>query len=504
MLQVPAFLMYNQDIDWKYKTKADNGSCLGFTNNRCIWSKGKAMGGSSAINAMLYVRGHPRDYQEWKELGNPDWGYEDLSPYFEAIESKFGLPSYKYHENPWYNILRTSYEEIGLSDKEVDKNEGVIGTRVTKLLTDKGKRYNSAKLYLKENDNFYLMKNSVVEKVIIERNTAKGVKLRVRNGNVMQIKAKKEIILSAGSVSTPHILMLSGIGPKTHLNEKGIECLVDLPVGQNLQDHIFLPLLFKTKLGTQLTPEQIVSFFLQYMILKSGPLSNIGLTDFMTFINTENDSEYPNIQFHHAYFTKNDNFMLKSYFEGFGYNKEVVDTIINMNKKSDFLGIYPTLLHPKSRGEIRLNDSDPKSFPEIITNYYQHPDDTKTLLAGIRFAIKLEDTAVFKSLDIKFSPIEVSGCNNLIFNSDDYWVCYIRQLGVTIYHPVGTAKMGPKHDLTTVVNHELKVHGLHNLRVVDASVMPSIPGGNTMASTLVISEKAFDIIKKQYKFKDEL
>lgn len=504
-LQIPAFLMYNHDIDWKYKTRQTNDSCLAFTNNRCTWSKGKAMGGSSAINAMLYVRGHPRDYQLWKEAGNPGWGYDELIPYFEAIEKKFNFESYKYHENPWYNILKSTYGEIGLSNEKVDKNEALIGTRITKLVTQDGKRLNSAKIYLKENKKLFIMRNSAVQKVIIDRSTlkAEGVELRYKGGKVIQIQAKKEVILSAGSVATPHILMLSGIGPRPHLNDIGIDCLLDLPVGHNLQDHIILPLLFKTKLQIQITPEEITSTLIEYMLKKTGPLSNIGLTDFMSFINTNNDSDCPNIQFHHVYFTKND-YALKSFFEGFGYGKETVDTILKMNKLSDLLGINPTLLHPKSKGKIQLNYSNPLSSPDIVTNYLRDAEDMKTLVEGIRYATKLLQTETFKSLEIDFFPIELSSCKDFLLDSDEYWECYIRNLAGTIFHPVGTAKMGPKEDATAVVNCDLMVHGMRNLRIVDASIMPNIPSGNTMAPTLVIAEKAFDIIKKYYSYKDEL
>ncbi|RVE50265.1 hypothetical protein evm_005100 [Chilo suppressalis] len=503
--EIPAFLISNQDIDWRYDT-ISHGACLGFKNNICTWNKGKAMGGSSSINAMLYIRGHPRDYQLWKQMGNEGWGYDDLLPFFKSLELKMNLTSYEYNDNPWYHILEKSYKECGIKADTIDNNEGIIGTRITKLLIENGKRLNTGKIYLKQTENLFVMKNCYVEKILVDdvSKTAHGVELRHNNGIVMQIKAKKEVVLSAGSIATPQILMLSGIGPKSHLNDLGIECLNDLPVGKNVQDHVIFPLFFKTNQGVQIPNDMVTLAWLQYMLTKTGPLSNIGLTDFMAFIHTKNTSDYPDIQYHHLYFSKNDKFIMRSYLDSYGYNDEIIKSIEQSNKKSDLLGIYPTLLHPKSKGEILLKSSNISTRPIIITNYFDDSDDIKTLIRAIEFARKLEKTEHFKSLGIEFVPLKLSGCARLSLFTDEYWECYIRHMATTVYHPVGTAKMGRKEDRTAVVDGNLLIHGIHNLRVVDASVMPTIPGGNTVAPTLVIAEKAFEIMKKKYVAKDEL
>ncbi|XP_028172928.1 glucose dehydrogenase [FAD, quinone]-like [Ostrinia furnacalis] len=503
--EVPAFLLYNQDISWGYKTKADNKNCLGSVNQQCLWSKGKAMGGSSSINAMLYVRGHPNDFRNWEKSGNPGWSYEEIYKYFEAIEQKLNLSSYKYNDFSWYDILDEAYKELGLTKSRVDKNESQIGTRVTKLLISNGKRLNTAKIYLKERDNLYVMKNTMVQKVILnlKNNMATGVELRHRNGIVMQIKTNKEIILSAGSIATPQILFLSGIGPKLHLNEKGIQTLIELPVGQNLQDHVLVPLVFKTNQHTVITLEMKISMLLEYMFTKTGFLSNIGLVDYMGFINTNHKNDTPDIQYFHMYFTKSDD-TLRTNLAGFGYNEEVISAITAINKNDDIFGVYPTLLHPKSKGEIKLTNSYPGTAPEINSNYFHDPDDIETFLRAIKEARKLQQTETLKKFEIELVPLKLSGCAGFEFDSEEYWTCYIRHMAVTIFHPVGTAKMGPKDDTTSVVNERLLVHGLKNLRVVDASIMPSITSGNTMAPTLMVAEKAFDMIKKQYEFRDEL
>lgn len=453
---------------------------------------------------MLYIRGHPEDYDKWQKDGNPGWGYDDLSKYFDKLENDYNLTNYKYNENPWYGILQNAWKELGFNLHKTYNNEANIGTRVTKLLINNGKRLNTAKMYLSGLKNMRVMKNTVVQKIIIDADTniASGIQIRHVNGVVMEIRFTKEVILSAGSIATPQILMLSGIGPKDMLERNEIKCLADLPVGQNLQDHVLLPLFLKTNLSTTIPDETLTLFLLQYMLTRSGPFSNIGITDFMGFVDTEKRG-HPDVQFHHTYFTYKNNLVLKPYLRNIGYKDEILEAIKKLNEVSDLLGIYPTLLHPKSKGEIYLSNNNPQSRPVIKNNYFHEPEDITTLMKAIRFINDLENTVTFKSLGIELAQLPIEGCLTLS-DTETYWKCYIRHMATTVYHPVGTAKMGPSSDKTSVVDHDLLIHGLKNIRVVDASIMPSIPGGNTMAPTLVIAEKAADIIKLHYEFKDEL
>ncbi|CAH0713818.1 unnamed protein product, partial [Brenthis ino] len=507
--EIPAFLFLNQNsgIDWNYKTYPDGNTCLGFNNNSCIWSKGKALGGSSSINAMIYLRGHPNDYFEWEQLGNVGWNYDTLSAFFDEQEELFNIsdPNFQGYENEWYNILDKAWRELGFISYKYNNHEALTGTKIARLLTKNGKRMNTAKAYFVDAGKLEIMKNTVVEKVLIDSNTKKatGVKIRHKSGIFADIHTTKEIILSAGSIATPQILMLSGIGPRSQLEALGINCLQDLLVGQNLQDHVILPLFLKTNKHTVIPNEMINMLIIQYILTKSGPFSNIGLTDYMGFIDTTNTSDYPDIQFHYTYFAKNDNFVLKPYLEGLGYKQEIINIIQSLNEAHDILGIYPTLLRPKSRGEIHLAKS-PLSDPIIKTNYFQHPDDILSFMKAIDFVHKLEETSVFKEREIELLSIDIPYCIKHLFDTNNYWNCYIRHMATTLYHPVGTAKMGPENDPTSVVSPELMVHGIKNLRVVDASIMPTIPGANTMAATLVVAQKAVDIIKKEYDQRDEL
>lgn len=460
------------------------------------------MGGSSSINAMLYLRGNPKDYDEWEKIGNKRWNYDNLKPYFERVENKLNISKCKSQSNPLYKVIEQAWTELEFKFG-TNNFEAHVGTRLTKLLTNDGKRLNTAKEYLKKAHNLLVMKNSYVQRVLIDPNSkiATGVEIINPDGIVRKIKVNNEVILSAGSIETPKILMLSGIGVKQHLAEHGISCITDLPVGRNLQDHLILPLFLKTNINTFITPNEFNSYLLQYILSKTGPFTNIGITDFMGFINTNNVSDRPDVQFHHTYFTTDDKFMLKPYLKGVGYEGNIIQAIGELNKKSDLLGIYPTLLHPMSRGRILIRNSNANSKPIIIPNYLKHPDDLDTFGKAVAFVRKLTKTTSFKHLGFELALLDLPKCRNM--NEKEYWVCYIKHMATTVYHPVGTVKMGPEYE-QGVVNKDLIVHKVGKLRVVDASVMPFIPSGNTMAATMAIAEKAVDIITKQYNIKTEL
>ncbi|XP_045503193.1 glucose dehydrogenase [FAD, quinone]-like [Colias croceus] len=506
--EIPAFLFlnHNSDIDWYYKTLSSKNSCLGFVNESCIWSKGRGMGGSSSINAMIYVRGHPKDFEEWEDL-NPEWGYENLLKYFEKQEHLFDLSSVEAesYKNHWYDVLDNAWKELGYKSYNYEGDECLIGTKKAKLVTRHGKRLNTAKVFLVDKKQLHIMKNTLANKIIIDKRNQRaiGVEIKHKNGDVMNIMANKEIIVAAGSIASPQILMQSGIGPKYHLDALGIQNIIDLPVGENLQDHLLLPLFLKTNLNVELPMEVVTSLLIQYMLTKTGPFSKIGITDFTGFIDTRNASDYPDIQFHHTYFTKKDVFTLKPYLEGISYKREIIEAIEALNAEHDLIGIYPTLLHPKSRGRILLSKTLPR-VPLIDTNYLDHADDMFSFLKAIEFVHKLEKTESFKAFGLEIMHVEIPYCAKYSFDSEDYWKCYVRHMATTIYHPVGTTKMGPKQNKTTVVNQNLLVHGMKNLRVIDASIMPTIPGGNTMASTLVVAQKGVDLIINQNTHRDEL
>ncbi|XP_047999295.1 glucose dehydrogenase [FAD, quinone]-like [Leguminivora glycinivorella] len=335
---------------------------------------------------MLYVTGHRTDYDSWEAAGNTGWGYEHLSSYFDKIENKLNLNNYNFNTHPFYNLFEQAYKEAGVLPIDKLSNEAIIGTKINKLLIRNGKRLNTAKIFINESINLRIMKNAVVRKVIIdaESKITVGVEVQVASGKIMQINVRKEVILSAGSIGTPQILMLSGIGPTKHLEEKKIIPIIDLPVGQNLQDHIFFPIYLTIKETLSIPQEAFTFFVMQYILTRTGPLSTIGVTDFMSFINTR-DKSIPNIQFHHMYIPKNDKLVLKIYMNKTGYKDKVIEAVAKINKDFELIGLYPTLLHPKSKGEVLLADNNPTSKPVIKSNYFRDLDDLKQLIEGVRF-----------------------------------------------------------------------------------------------------------------------
>lgn len=505
------FITNTDVIDYKYRTNPNKQICQGFENNSCIWNKGKAMGGSTSINAMIYTRGHPDDYESWGSK-NPGWDYESVKPHFKNVE-KFLELQVNANKHPLHTLLDISYSALNLKNNKNNHLEALTGTGLTNLLIKNGKRYNSAKVSLNEvkNEvNFNVMKNTMVEKVLIDPKTKTAIGVQIRHKDkVSTIKVRKEVILSAGSIETPKLLMLSGIGPEDHLKKIGIKPLVNLPVGKNLQDHVNLGIIFQIseKHSTPVSTKTEASMVLQYMLFRSGPLAGIGITDFMSFINIKNGT-HPDVQFYHNHIFQDSKIILENYHRNIGLKDEVSKSILNLNKNNDLMGFYPTLLHPKSRGEILLRDSNPMSAPIIEANYFKEKEDLDTIVEGIKKIFKLQYAPSIKILDLKWSPLKLKGCGDFDSDNDKYLKCYAKQLATTIYHPVGTAKMGPAKDKTAVVDNELKVHGVKNLRVVDASIMPTITGGNTMGPTLMIADKALYFIKKQYKTtstkKDEL
>jgi len=460
--------MNNPKFDWMYKLEKDKG----LNNRRIDWPRGKVLGGSSALNGLLYIRGDRHDYDNWEKLGNKGWSYRDVLPLFKKFECQ------ENGENEYHGIdgeLIKASEEIGIpfnADCNGEKQEGVGYFQQT---THKGFRRSSYRSFLngkvRARKNLTIMANTQISKVIFDGSKAIGVDcLQKRSKENLTIHANKEVILSAGAISSPQILQLSGIGDENLLNKLDIKTIHHNPaVGKNLQDHLQIRLVYKT--NTRTLNDELNTWWkkaligMQYILFRTGPLT-LSASQVFAFTNTSLDGSRPNIQFHMQ--------PLSADKPGDGVHPFSAFTMSVCN------------LRPESRGEVSIHSSNPKDLPTIIPNYLSTKSDREVAVESIKVARKIAQANSIKEhiLD-EFVPGES-------FSSDEELLEVARNHSQSIYHPVGTCKMG--HDKDSVVDDQLRVHGVKNLRVVDASIMPELVSGNTNAPTMMIAEKAAELI----------
>ncbi|KAL3265763.1 hypothetical protein HHI36_009964 [Cryptolaemus montrouzieri] len=508
---IPGTMFYTHlsDKNWGYNTTSQTTSCLGMNHNQCVYPRGRVIGGSGTINALMYVRGNKNDFDNWQELGNPGWSYDNLLPYFKKSEhyeiedgdkqfhSTTGLWNVTYFTppEPVTQYFLEANRELGF--KYVDYNgEDQMGYSRLQMNLNRGKRASGGRTFIdpvRNFENIQVVTNALVTKILINENkTTYGVNF-LKDGQLYKASVKNEVVISAGAVNTPQLLMLSGIGPAEHLKEYNISIVQDLPVGKHLKDHpVFVGLNFRTNY-TYKEPHTI-KLIRDYLEGK-GLLTYCANTQGIKFINTVCPSgSVPDIEYIFIPPPSMSPLDAKNY----NWRPEIAEMRAKTkNKNSDFL-LLIVLLHPKSIGEITLKSMDPLDFVNINTNYFsdEKDEDVDTIYRAVLHALTMLNTNAFRQLNATLS-FDMPFCNEHEKYSRDYWHCSIRHLSTTLYHTSGTAKMGPD-PTNSVVNYELKVHGVEKLRVADCSIIPSSTSGHTNAPAFVIGEKLADFLKQRY------
>jgi choline dehydrogenase-like flavoprotein len=480
-ISIPAAFanQFRTKLDWDYNTEPEP-HCDG----RSLYiPRGKGLGGSSSMNAMLYVRGRPLDYDLWERQGAPGWGWKDVLPYFLKAENNERGESEHHAVGGPLNVADersprrltarfiASAEAAGIPripDYNGPEQDGVSPVQVTQR---NGARFSAADAYLRPNmkrPNLEVITGATVLGVELVGGRAAGVRVRGRGRRERVINAEREVILSAGAIGSPQLLLLSGIGPADHLRSVGVTVHHDLPgVGENLHDHPYVVCIWESSAPESLYGADKPKPMLEWILRRSGPLTST-VAEAFAFVRSRPGLPAPDLQFHFApaYFADNG----FEEFDGHAFTSG------------------PVLVSTKSRGNLRLRSSDPLDKPRILTNTLAEPEDMASLVAGVKLAREIASTG----------PLAEAAAREIYpgpgVDDDADIEAFVRQHVDLLYHPVGTCKMGT--DDAAVLDPQLRVRGIDGLRVVDASVMPQIPGGNTNAPTIMIAERAADLIKQ--------
>ncbi|XP_050431850.1 glucose dehydrogenase [FAD, quinone]-like [Adelges cooleyi] len=521
VMDVPLFapLLQATTVNWKYTSVPMNNSCLSFDERRCKFPRGKVMGGSSVLNFMIYNRGNRKDYDDWAAMGNDGWGYDQVLKYFMKSENaKLTRSDDGYHgkhgplsvtevlyRTPVAKAFVDAASQIGHPVLDIN-GQKQIGVDYLQVTMDKGRRWSTNTAFLfpaNKRRNLHVKKYSTVTRVLIDRvsKTAVGVEF-VTGRKKYRVYARKEVIVSAGAIGSPHLLLLSGIGPRAHLQAKGVPVVNDLPVGENMMDHITLNSLLILVNDTVTTRSDRLGedpyIFYNYTVRHSGVLSLAGGTEALAFFDTDRPGDpdgHTNLE---LLLLSGSATADESVYKLCGLRTDVYDAVYRPIKSADSFNIFPMVMRPKSRGRIWLRDTDPWHQPLIDPNYFADETDLDVIVAGVRIVQRMLKTDAMRKLGARVFATPLPGCAHHPFDSDAYWKCSARHMSFSIYHLSGTCKMGPAGDPTAVVDPRLRVHGVKNLRVVDASIFPRVPAAHTNAPTIMVGEKAADMIKEDW------
>ena len=473
--------------NWNFNTVPQPG-----LHGRCGFQpRGKVMGGSSSVNAMVYTRGNRLDYDNWAAQGNPGWSYAEILPLFKRAENSECFGANEYHglggplnvsylrsPSPINNAFLEACEDQGLPKTEDYNGASQFGCSPAQVTQKDGERCSAAKAYITPHlgrPNLTVITQAHTQRIVLEGKRAVGAEF-LREGQSTQIRARREVILSGGAFGSPQLLMLSGIGPAVHLQQHGINVVHDLPgVGQNLHDHVTAVLIYRTQrkestFGFSFSGlVQIVRSIFEWRKKRSGIITS-NVAESQAFMFADKDEKSPDIQL--------------------ALCTGIVDDHTRKNHLGHGYTLHVTLMRPKSRGSVRLQSANAKDAPLIDPQFLSDPRDLATLVRGTQLGYDIMQGQAF-------APYRGKMLYPLERNNPSQVEQYLRDHADTEYHPCSTCKMGPSTDPLAVVDASLRVYGIESLRVVDASIMPELVSGNTNAPTIMIAEKAVDMIRAQ-------
>ncbi|XP_063833146.1 glucose dehydrogenase [FAD, quinone]-like isoform X1 [Ostrinia nubilalis] len=528
LTDIPAMAPYFQatDYTWQYYMEPQPGVCMGMENERCFWPRGKAVGGTSVINYMIYTRGRPQDWDRIAADGNYGWSYNEVLEYYKKSEkaSLDGLENNPYRNKdgvmpvefvPKRTKLIKAFLEAGriLGHPTVDYNlPHELGFGYVQTTTSRGHRHSAAKVFLhrhKKRRNLHIMPETTATKVLIDpqTNTAYGVEFINKNIRYTA-RVRKEVILSAGPIASPQLLMLSGVGPRHHLSSLGISVFRDLPVGRELYDHICFPAAIFSLNTTNVSFNENRALSIKNLVdwLRDGDndLSSPGGVEGIGYIKTpvsDDPEPVPDIEL----ISIGGSIVVdggpggsRAVRKGMRISEAVFNEALGAIDNSETWSAFPMLLHPKSVGHLELRDTNPFSHPKMYGNYLTDARDVATFVASIRHLQAMAATEPFQKFGAQIHRAQYPKCRGLAFDSDEYWECAVRTFTATLHHQIATCRMGAVGDPRAVVDPELRVHGVNNLRVVDSSVIPRTISAHTHAPAVMIGEKAADMIKSTW------
>ncbi len=479
---------YDPAVNWMYMTESDPG----INNQRSYWPRGKVIGGSSSINAMVYIRGQAADFDGWRDMGNAGWGWQDVLPYFKKSETcSDGGNDYRGDSGPLYvtNASRDYHplchtfieaaKQNGFNYNPDFNGESQEGVGFYQINTKGGRRMSAARAYLhpaRGRANCHIETQAHATRILFENNCATGVEY-IQRGKTLVAIANREVILSAGSINSPQLLQLSGIGSQSLLSDFNIPVIHHSPgVGCNMQEHLSYTHYYKSNVPTlnnRLYPwwGKLLAG-MQYLLTRRGVLS-LSVNQAGGFVKSNPNRPRPNLQF---------------YFAAITYTTAPPGErpLMAPDPYPGFLNCIGQL-RPKSRGWLKIKSSDPFEAPSIMPNYLSDEEDIREMLEGARLLRQMAETPALAGV------IKEEMTPGLSINSDDELIDDIRQRSTTIFHPTSTCMMGPDAN-KAVVNAQCEVYGVRQLRIVDASIFPTVTSGNTNAPTIMMAERAADLI----------